>query len=343
MALVFADRVKETSATTGTGSLSLAGAMTGFQAFSDTMADGDNCYYTITDGIDWEVGYGTYETTGNLLIRTTVVASSNADAAVNWTSGTEVFMTHPAVISLNTVLNANFATDNSLVRFDGTSGLAIQDSSIIIDDSNNMSGIGNIALSGLVDGRDIATDGARLDVITDANYLNSNTTKSQVGLGNVDNTSDATKLAATLLAVYPVGAIYTSVSSTDPSTLFGGTWASFGAGRVLVGRDSGDTDFDTAEETGGAKTHTLTTSEMPSHSHTHPGANSNWKFGGFYDNSGVSGKLNIADSGSGVYMLGSSGGYGDLSMDRSTASSGSGGSHNNLQPYIVVYMWKRTA
>ena len=56
-----------------------------------------------------------------------------------------------------------------------------------------------------------------------------------------------------ILTMYPVGTIYTSVVSTNPGTLFGGTWAPFGAGRVLVGLDSGDTDFDTAEKTGGAK------------------------------------------------------------------------------------------
>ena len=70
---------------------------------------------------------------------------------------------------------------------------------------------------------------------------------------------------------YPVGSIYTSVVATNPATLLGvGTWAAFGAGKVMIGIDSGDTDFDTVEETGGAKTdsHTLTTSEIPSHTHT---------------------------------------------------------------------------
>src|SRR5690554_5228500 len=69
-------------------------------------------------------------------------------------------------------------------------------------------------------------------------------------------------------AVYPVGSIYTSVININPATLFGvGEWASFGAGRVLVGVDTEQAEFDTVKETGGAKTHTLTIDEMPSHTH----------------------------------------------------------------------------
>ncbi|MBT3318146.1 MAG: hypothetical protein HN948_00735 [Clostridia bacterium] len=70
------------------------------------------------------------------------------------------------------------------------------------------------------------------------------------------------------LAMYPVGAIYTSVISTSPATLFGGTWSAFGAGKALVGFQSGDSDFGTSEGTAGAKTHSLAESELPSHTHT---------------------------------------------------------------------------
>ena len=122
--------------------------------------------------------------------------------------------------------------------------------------------------------------------------------------------------------VYPIGAIYTSVSSTSPATLFGGTWSAFGAGRVLVGIDPSDTAFDTVEETGGAKTHTLTTAEMPSHSH---------EMSGFKYTSGGSGaKLSYTPDGKDPFS-------------ETTGTAGSGDAHNNLQPYIVVYMWKRTA
>ena len=73
---------------------------------------------------------------------------------------------------------------------------------------------------------------------------------------------------STALDAYPVGAVYISVVSTSPATLFGGTWVAFGAGRVLVGIDAGQPEFDTVEETGGAKTHTLSAAEMPSHTHS---------------------------------------------------------------------------
>lgn len=86
----------------------------------------------------------------------------------------------------------------------------------------------------------------------------------------VDNLIDSVDVPmdSILNTVYPVGSIYTSVNSTDPSTLFGGTWERFGKGKVLVGVDEDDSDFSEANKTGGEKTHTLTTNEMPSHTHT---------------------------------------------------------------------------
>ena len=129
--------------------------------------------------------------------------------------------------------------------------------------------------------------------------------------------------ATTIQAVYPVGSIYINAAvSTNPATLLGfGTWAAFGAGRVMVGLDSGDSDFDTALETGGSKTHTLTTSEIPSHTHN---------------------IVTFVETGSPDGGVG-----GDASSttlgSQNTESTGGGGAHNNVQPYIVVYMWRRTA
>lgn len=112
-----------------------------------------------------------------------------------------------------------------------------------------------------------------LSLLDDANAAAGRAT---LELGNVDNTSDATKQTATITAIYPVGAIYISTASTNPATLFGfGTWSAFGAGKMLVSLDSGDTDFDTAEETGGAKTKTIAQANLPNIStgagtaHTH--------------------------------------------------------------------------
>lgn len=96
MALIVKDRVKETTTTTGTGSVTLAGASAGFQSFS-VVGNGNTTYYTITDGTNWEVGLGTYSTTGPTLSRDTVYESSNAGAKVNWGAGSkDVFVTLPA-------------------------------------------------------------------------------------------------------------------------------------------------------------------------------------------------------------------------------------------------------
>lgn len=88
MASRFADRVQETTATTGTGTYALGGAVVGYQAFSAVLANLDTCFYGITNGTDWEVGYGTWGT-GNNLVRTNVLASSNAGSAVSWTAGSK--------------------------------------------------------------------------------------------------------------------------------------------------------------------------------------------------------------------------------------------------------------
>jgi len=102
MPLVVKDRVKETTTTTGTGTLTLLGAATGFQAFS-VIGDGNTTYYTITNGTDWEVGIGTYTSSGTTLSRDTILESSNSGNAVNWGAGTkDVFVTYPAERSVYT-------------------------------------------------------------------------------------------------------------------------------------------------------------------------------------------------------------------------------------------------
>ena len=97
MALVLKDRVKETSTSTGTGTINLAGAEQGFQGFVAAIGNSNTTYYACTDGTDFEIGIGTYTASGTLLARTTILQSSNSDSAVNWTSGTRtIFCTLPA-------------------------------------------------------------------------------------------------------------------------------------------------------------------------------------------------------------------------------------------------------
>lgn len=122
---------------------------------------------------------------------------------------------------------------------------------------------------------------------------------------------------------YPVGSIYTNATvSTNPATLLGfGSWSAFGSGRVLVSSGTSDQAF-TAGATGGESTHVLTTAEMPSHTHSYPIL------------------IQSADTDRGT--LSSSWSI-DNVVTANTASAGSDAAHNNLQPYIVVYMWRRTA
>lgn len=122
MALVVDDRIKETTTTTGTSTYTLAGAVTGFQAFSE-IGDGNTTYYCCTDGTDFEVGIGTYTASGTTLARTTILQSSNSDAAVNWGAGTrDIFVTLPAekAVLLDSFGDITFETSdaNKTILFD---------------------------------------------------------------------------------------------------------------------------------------------------------------------------------------------------------------------------------
>lgn len=142
---------------------------------------------------------------------------------------------------------------------------------------------------------------------------------------------------AALQALHPVGSIYiNATSSTNPATLFGfGTWVAFGAGRVPVGFDSGNPLFDSAEETGGSAdaivvshTHTLTD---PGHTHTTtvPTSDTGNSKQALYstDNAGTTATITSSTATTGI----------------SANTAGSSGTNANYQPYITVYMWKRTA
>jgi len=129
---------------------------------------------------------------------------------------------------------------------------------------------------------------------------------------------------------FPVGSVFISVVSTNPATLLGyGTWSAFAQGKMLVGLNSSDTDFDTVEETGGAKTHTLTVDEMPSHAHDVVGITSRqdtW-------NEPILSSIGLAGEDTGSTTTDS--GF--------TVATGGGSAHSIMNPYIVTYMWKRTA
>ena len=134
MAFIVADRVKETTNSTGTGTYALGGATAGFQAFSAVTSNTDTVYYAISDNVDFEVGVGTYATSGNSISRTTILSSSNSNSAVNWGVGTkDIFLTYPA------------------------------EKAVLEDVSNNVTIGNNLVVGGTVDGRDVAADGVTAD------------------------------------------------------------------------------------------------------------------------------------------------------------------------------------
>lgn len=153
--------------------------------------------------------------------------------------------------------------------------------------------------------------------------------------------SNVVGASGTSSEAFPVGSVFISVVSTNPNTLLGyGTWSAIGSGRVLVGLNAGDPDFDTLEETGGAKTVTLSVAQMPSHTHVQDahshaqrrnnvttGANSGWTTA--FDTSSSS---PVADVNTGTG-----------STTATNQSTGGDGSHPNVQPYLVCMFWKRTA
>lgn len=139
--------------------------------------------------------------------------------------------------------------------------------------------------------------------------------------------------------IYPVGSIYMSVNNVNPGDLFCGTWVAWGSGRVPVCVNSSDSSFNTVEKTGGAKTITLTVEQLPSHSHEEKIA--------YYSNDlfirPMASSLSEEDSGTNKILKGEMISRSSETGPLKTGESGSGKSHNNLQPYITCYMWKRTA
>ena len=133
MAFVLADRVKETTTTTGTGTVTLAGAATGYQSFS-AIGNGNSTYYTIAGqtGSEWEVGIGTYTSSGTTLSRTTVLSSSNSGSFVNFSAGTkDVFVTQPS--SRTVYVGASDQTIYAANNAQGNGGLVVNATTI----SNN--------------------------------------------------------------------------------------------------------------------------------------------------------------------------------------------------------------
>ncbi|OPY24934.1 MAG: hypothetical protein A4E27_01096 [Methanobacterium sp. PtaU1.Bin242] len=172
---------------------------------------------------------------------------------------------------------------------------------------------------------------------------------SGVSAGGLDQT-------AVVNLIYPVGSIYISVVSTNPGSLFGGTWEAFGTGKTLVGIDTADADFDTVEKTGGAKTVTLTSAQsgLPSHNHTQ-NAHTHIQNAHYHDIYAPSSNLAASGTAIGNELVGSGKDAGGdtrnatatnqntTATNIANTAADASSPHTNLQPYIVVYFWRRTA
>ncbi len=168
-------------------------------------------------------------------------------------------------------------------------------------------------------------------------------------LGLIQDPDGEYKKLPLINALYPIGSIYINATvNTNPAILLGaGTWVAFGAGRVPVGVDSTQVEFDTLGETGGAKTHTLTEAQLASHRHE---ANTNGAGGHAHNTAQIystfGGARNRSSLGAGSDILfgaTTTDGVGDHAHYLETNFHGGNQPHNNLQPYITVYMWRRTA
>jgi len=178
MALVISDRIKESSTTTGTGTLTLGGAVIGFETFTANLSNGDTTYYCCTDNTDFEVGLGTFTSSGTTLARTTILASSNSNNAVNWSSGTRtVFCTLPAAKTVfldasgNTsvsgsvtagsfVIGSADINENDLESIDGiTAGTVAASKAAVVDTNKDITGFRNVTLTGELDAGSLDVSG----------------------------------------------------------------------------------------------------------------------------------------------------------------------------------------
>lgn len=187
--------------------------------------------------------------------------------------------------------------------------------------------------------------------------------------GNVRGPKGDTGPASIGIMAWPVGSIFLSVVPTNPNTLLGGgTWVAWGTGRVPIAVDTSQTEFDTVEETGGEKTHALTTAELASHTHVQNAHSHADTFAvsaaGAHDHGLVFRVEKVGATGTGTSngaipdAAGTTTSHGPITTDGShthgitgavsaatatAQSAGSGTPHNNMPPYITCYMWKRTA
>lgn len=229
MALVLADRVQETTTTAGTGTVTLAGAVSGYQSFA-AIGNTNTCYYTITSGNAWEVGIGTYSTTGPTLARTTILSSSNANTAISLTGTSNVFATYPAERAVYTDAAGNLTTGATTAPSFTPSGSAAPTNGLYLPSANTVGLASNSVLglsldssqylSNSVLGMGAARVPAEQVYRLNSTLAGSNSTGSQAALGVGVTLAGSTVYQFEGLYVLSKAAGTTSYTL---STLFGGT------------------------------------------------------------------------------------------------------------------------
>ncbi len=329
MVFKIADRVFETTTTQGTGTLNLVGPQTGFQSFVSGIGDGNECYYVIDDGADWEVGIGTVSAgSPDTLSRDTILESSNSDAAVNWGSGTRnVRISIPAEGLLAEHKQNAFRTAGELTISSGA--VTVTASNHNIDTESDAADDDLDTINGGREGAFVIlriTDDARAvtvkhntgNILTpDGNDIDLDSTNKTVIMQYHDSMSAWLVLSAPSSSQQlPVGSFYfNDAVSTNPATLLGyGTWVAI-QGRVIIGAD-GSYPVGT---TGGSATTTQTSSQIASHTHTFSRNN----VGGAFSTVAVCGGVSAGSV--------------------TTSSAGSGSAMTTIPPYYAAYSWRRTA
>lgn len=271
-----------------------------------------------------------------------------ANTGSNLGGGLDNFSTKVGVdLRFNTFAAADFDLASNLLAIDDTKWA--KDSEL--PTSFAIGGDGSGTTAALVVTDDSHAHGASTISALDAGDITTGTmATARLGSGTADSTKFlrgdqtwATAGGGSPCDAWPVGSVFLSVVSTNPGTLLGcGTWSAIAAGRALVGLDSGQTEFDTVEETGGAKTHTLTEAELPAHSHGVTDSGHTHLTQRYPTTTGGSSGFTFDTSMSGTLA--------DNTLPTKSATTGvtinntgSGAAHNNLQPYFVIYVWKRTA